>query len=83
MSASNYNSLPWLNPKNVRAHFPESKETQNNHMQTLLQGLQSTKRKVPDGVVVVPSKQNKKMQDIFTHVYNLNDGMQATINNIH
>ena len=30
--SGNFTSWPWLTPKNVRAHFPESEETQKGHM---------------------------------------------------
>ena len=72
----NYNSWPWLNPKNVRAHFPESEETQKGHMRNMPQGLRSTKKRVePDGEVDSPPRQTKKYQDVFTCVFDVNDEM--------
>ena len=32
VKSGNYTSWPWLTPKNVRAHFPESEKPQKGHM---------------------------------------------------
>ena len=49
-------------------------------MQPPPQGLRSTKKlTVPDWVVTVLPRQNKKMQDVFTCMFDLNDEMQAKI----
>ena len=40
----NYASWPWLNPKNVRAHFPEYEETQKGHLKNQRQHTQSMSR---------------------------------------
>ena len=76
----NYNSWPWINPKNVRAHFPESEETQKGHMRNMPQGLQS-KKKHMEYVEEVdsPPRQTKKYQDMFTCVLDPKDEMDANI----
>ena len=79
VQAGNYNSWPWLNPKNVRAHFPESEETQKGHMQNTRQGLRSTKKRVQPVEEADSSPRDTKKEDVFTCVFDLQDEMQSTI----
>ena len=74
----NYNSWPWLNPKNMRAHFPESEETRKGHMRNICQGLRSTKKRVePVEEVDSPPRQTKKHQDVFMFVFDLQKQMHS------
>ena len=80
VKAGNYNSWPWLNPKNVCAHFPESEETRKGHTRNTRQGFRSTKKRVkPVEEVESPPKQAKKHQDVFMCVFDLQDEMQSKI----
>ena len=85
----NYASWPWLNPKNARAHFPESEETQKGHLQNQRQGYRSTtrpakrKRKVDDAnvdtPVCPPVVADSKPQDVFMCTFDLKNEMQEKI----
>ena len=79
VQAGNCNSWPWLNQKNVRAHFPESEETQKGHMQNTSQGLQSTKKRVQPVEEVDSPPRDTKKQDVFTRVFDLNDEIEGKI----
>ena len=48
-------------------------------MRTLFQGQESAKRKEKDGVGMVPPRPSKKMEDVLTHDYDVNNKMQAKI----
>jgi hypothetical protein len=63
----------------VRKYFLESEKTQLGHMQGQWQGVQSTCPKQP--VNISPDPSIKKKQDIFVHIYKLNqeDHLTATI----
>ena len=71
IAKGNYNLWPLIITKNVRKHFPESKETQYRHMRGQHQVVQSTRRVQPVQGKCNEEKIEKK-KDIFIHVYELN-----------
>jgi hypothetical protein len=68
----NYNSWPLIDTKKVRQYFPESEETQFGHMRGQCQGVQSTRTTHPT-VADTPNKLLEKKNDIFIHIYDLNE----------
>ena len=72
IAKGNYNSWPLIDTKNERKHFPEYKEIQYGHMRGQRQGVQSTQRVQPVQGECNEEKINKK-QDIFIHVYDLDE----------
>jgi hypothetical protein len=63
---SNYNTWPLINIKNVNKHFPQSEETQQGHMKSQHQGVQSTKQPVyPD----IPTPTLLQHHDIYIKTY--------------
>ena len=89
VKSGNYNSWPWLNPKNVRAHFPESEETQKGHMRNERQGLRSTRKRAKRRNDVDSDNANRtecpsnihhaKHQDVFMCTFNLKNEMESKI----
>ena len=85
----NYASWPWMNPKNVRAHFPESEETQKGYLKNQRQGYRSTTRPAKrrpridvanvDTPVCPPVVADAKHQDMFMCTIDLKDEIQAKI----
>ena len=77
IAKGNYNLWPLIDTKNARTHFPESKETQYEHMRGQLQGVQSTWREQPVHNECDEGK-FEKIQDIFIHVYKLDKDDRLT-----
>ncbi len=68
----NYNSWPLINTKKIWKYFPESEETQFGHMRGQHQGVRSTCTTHPT-VADTPNKLLEKRNDIFIHIYELNE----------
>jgi hypothetical protein len=68
----NYNSWLLIDTKKVRKSFPESEETQFGHMRGQCQGVRSTRTPHPT-VADTPNKLLEKKNDIFIHIYKLNE----------
>ncbi len=68
----NYNSWPLIDTKKVRKYFPESEETQFRHMRGQRQGVRSTRTTHPT-VADTPNKLLEKKNNIFIHIYELNE----------
>jgi hypothetical protein len=68
----NYNSWPLIDTKKVRKYFPESEETQFGHMRGQRQGVRLTHTTHPT-VADTPNKLLEKKNDIFIHIYELNE----------
>ncbi|KAL7486704.1 hypothetical protein ACHAW6_012313, partial [Cyclotella cf. meneghiniana] len=62
----NYSTWPLINVTNVNKHFPQSKETQQGHMQDLCQGIRSTKQVPTPTILQTPLAQQR---DIFICTY--------------
>ena len=68
----NYNSWPLIDTKKVQKYFPESEEAQFGHMRGQFQGVQLTCTTHPT-VADTPNKLLEKKNDIFIHIYKLNE----------
>ncbi len=68
----NYNSWPVIDTKKVRKYFPESEETEFGHMRGQRQGVRLTCTTHPT-VADTPKKLLEKKNDIFIHIYELNE----------
>ncbi len=68
----NYNSWPLIDTKKIRKYFPESEETQFGPMRGQRQGVRSTRTTHPT-VVDTPNNLVEKKNDIFIHIYELNE----------
>jgi len=87
IKCGNFVSWPGLTVDAARKHFPESEETQKDHMRTQPQGLRSTKiRMVPEveepdfGEENDPvTRPTKKEKDVFVRIYELQDEMREKI----
>jgi hypothetical protein len=73
----NYNSWPLIDTKKVQKYFPESEETQFGHMRGQCKGVRSTCTTHPT-VADTPKKLLEKKNDIFIHIYELNENDQLT-----
>ncbi len=71
----NYNSWPLIDTRKVQKYFPESEETQFGHMRGQRQGVRSTCTTHPT-VADTPDKLLEKKNDIFIHIYKLNENDQ-------
>ncbi len=68
----NYNSWPLIDTKKVRKYFPDSEETQCGHMRGQCQEVLSARTTHPT-VADTPNKLLEKKNDIFIHIYELNE----------
>jgi hypothetical protein len=73
----NYNSWLLIDTKKVRKYFPESEKTQFGHMSRQCQGVRSSCTRHPT-VADTPDKLLEKKNDIFVHIYELNENNQLT-----
>jgi hypothetical protein len=73
----NYNSWPLSDKKKVQKYFPESEETQFGHMRGQHQGVRLTCT-THSTVANTPKKLLEKKNDIFIHIYKLNENNRLT-----
>ncbi len=73
----NYNSWPLIATKTLRKYFPESKKTQLGHMRGQRQGVRLA-RTIHPTMADTPNKLLEKKNDIFIHIYKLNENDRLT-----
>ncbi len=73
----NYNSWPLIDTKTVRKYLPELEETQFGHMRGQRQGVRLTCTTYPT-VADTPKKLLEKKNDIFIHIYEINENDRLT-----
>ena len=69
IKAGNYTGWPMLTEKNVNKYYPETNETPKGHMNQSRKNVRSTKPKPMKDYSEVHQLKGKKVQDIYTKVY--------------